>query len=168
MAYVNKKIEAQVLLSQDISQTRVAELLKVSRKTISRWLKEPGFKEGIVSGRKAQLEAALTRNLPDVMPEESVIFERKVENLSLSQKLIGAAFGALEDVLMNPETRTIDRLKAAEIVLRQAGGGSVANFGVVPEKEAKVISRDIDRMLEQRELLRGRREKLQLGAKEGS
>jgi hypothetical protein len=168
MAYLNKRLEAQVLLSQDICQVRVAELLKVSRRTIVRWLKEPGFKEGIVSGRKAQLEAALTRNLPDVTPEESVIFERKVENLSLSQKLIASAFGALQDVLTNPETRTADRLKAAEIVLRQAGGGAVANFGIVPEKEAKVISRDIDRMLEQRELLRGRREKLQLGAKEGS
>lgn len=168
MAYLNKRLEAQILLSQDICQVRVAELLKVSRRTIGRWLKEPGFKEGIVSGRKAQLESALTRNLPDVTPEESVIFERKVENLSLSQKLIASAFGALQDVLTNPETRTADRLKAAEIVLRQAGGGAVANFGIVPEKEAKVISRDIDRMLEQRELLRGRREKLQLGAKEGS
>ena len=168
MAYLNKRLEAQILLSQDICQVRVAELLKVSRRTIGRWLKEPGFKEGIVSGRKAQLESALTRNLPDVTPEESVIFERKVENLSLSQKLIASAFGALQDVLTNPETRTADRLKAAEIVLRQAGGGVVANFGIVPEKEAKVISRDIDRMLEQRELLRGRREKLQLGAKEGS
>lgn len=167
MAYLNKRLQAQVLLSQDISQSRVAELLKISRKTIGRWLKEPGFKEGIVSGRKAQLEAALAQNLPDVTPEESIIFEQKVEDLSLSQKLVASAFGALQDVLMNPETRTSDRLKAAEIVLRQAGGGAVANFGVVPERDVEVVSGEIDRMIEQRVLLRNRREKLQLKAKEG-
>jgi predicted transcriptional regulator len=166
MAYSHKRLEAQLLLSQDISQSRVAELLKISRKTVNRWMGEAGFREGIVSGRKVQLESALARNLPDVTPEESVIFEQKVKDLSLSQRLIASAFAALEDVLTNPETRCSDRLRAAEVVLRQAGGCAVANFGLDPEKEAKVISRDIDRMVEHRELLRGRREKLQLKAKE--
>ena len=134
MAYLNKRLEAQILLSQDIPQIRVAELLKISRKTIGRWMREPGFKEGVLSGRKAQLEAALVRNTPSNIEEEiEVCANKKQDTLSLSKKLIAKSFAVLEDVLINPEARTSDRLKAVEVVLRQLGGGAVANFGVTLE-----------------------------------
>ena len=93
MAYLNKRHEAQVLLSQDISQSRVAELLKISHKTIGRWLKEPGFKEGIVSGRKAQLEAALVRNTP--LEDVSQVVDTRSQT-SLSERLISKCFAALD------------------------------------------------------------------------
>jgi len=151
VAYSNKKLEAQVLLSQDISQVRVAELLKISRKTIGRWLKEPGFKEGSVSGRKAQLEAALVRNTPldDVSKELQI-----TRDVSLSERLISKSFAALDELLSNPEARTSDRLKAIQLVLSQCGGGAVANFGVKQTEQRP--QNNVDTLIAQRENLRAR------------
>jgi predicted transcriptional regulator len=161
MAYLNKRLEAQILLSQDIPQIRVAELLKISRKTIGRWLKEPGFKEGIVSGRRSQLEAALARNTPSNIEEENEIcVNKKKDTLSLSEKLIAKSFAVLDDILANPEARTSDRLKAVEVVLRQMGGSAVASFGVSEEDKLNATpeerSRSIDALLKRGEQLRQR------------
>jgi len=166
VAYLNKKLEAQVLLSQDISQIRVAELLKISRKTIGRWLKEPGFKEGIVSGRKAQLEAALARNTPsnNIEEIESCVNKNK-DAPSLSEKLIAKSFAALDELLSNPETRTSDRLKGIEIVLRQCGGGAVADFGVQKTDDSQLNydqrQQKIQALLDQRDRLAARKKVLE-------
>lgn len=157
MAYLNKRLEAQVLLSQDITQSRVAELLKISRKTIGRWLKEPGFKEGIVSGRKAQLEAALARNTPPIN-DASEEFKAH-DDVSLSQKLIAKSFAALDEILTNPEVRTSDRVKAIQIVLGQCGGGNVANFGVKQTEQRS--QNNIDTLLAKREHLQARMKTLE-------
>jgi hypothetical protein len=157
MAYSNKKFEAQILLGQDISQSRVAELLKISRKTIGRWMREPGFKEGIVSGRKAALECALARNTPPQDVSKAVDTRNQT---SLSERLISKCFAALDEILDNPEARTCDRLKAAQIVLSQCGGGAVANFGVSEEDRLNATpeerTRLIDALLERREKLKQR------------
>jgi len=161
MAYLNKRLEAQILLSQDIPQIRVAELLKISRKTIGRWMREPGFREGIVSGRRTQLESALARNLPsssdDIEQIESCV-NKKQDTLSL--RLIAKSFGVLELILSNPEVRTSDQLKAIQIILSQCGGGAVANFGVSEQDKLNASpqerSRSIDALLERREKLRQR------------
>jgi len=156
VAYLNKRHEAQVLLSQDISQSRVAELLKISHKTIGRWLKEPGFKEGIVSGRKAQLEAALVRNTP--LEDVSKVVDTRSQT-SLSERLISKCFAALDEVLDNPEVRTCDRLKAVQIVLSQCGGGSVGNFGVKQTEQRP--QNNVDTLIAQRENLRARMKTLE-------
>jgi predicted transcriptional regulator len=156
VAYLNKRHEAQVLLSQDISQSRVAELLKISRKTIERWLKEPGFKEGIVSGRKAQLEAALVRNTP--LEDVSKVVDTRSQT-SLSERLISKCFAALDEVLSNPEARTSDRLKAAQIILSQCGGGAVANFGLKQTEQRP--QNNVDTLIAQRENLRARMKTLE-------
>jgi predicted transcriptional regulator len=156
VAYLNKRHEAQVLLSQDISQSRVAELLKISRKTIGRWLKEPGFKEGIVSGRKAQLEAALVRNTP--LEDVSKVVDTRSQT-SLSERLISKCFAALDEVLSNPEARTSDRLKAAQIILSQCGGGAVANFGLKQTEQRP--QNNVDTLIAQRENLRARMKTLE-------
>jgi predicted transcriptional regulator len=164
MAYMHKRVEAQILLSQDISQTRVAELLKISRKTVSRWMQEPGFKEGITSGRKAQLEAALLRNTPsssdDTEEMESSCTSKKQSIPSLSERLIARSFSALELILSNPEVRVSDQLKAVQIVLSQCGGGAVASFGVTLEDKLNASpqerGRSIDALLERREKLKQR------------
>jgi predicted transcriptional regulator len=161
MSYTNKKIEAQILLSQDIPQIRVAELLKISRKTVSRWLKEPHFKDAIISGRRTQLESALARNLPtssDDVEQTGSSTSRK-QDLSLSEKLIAKSFATLDELLSNPELRASDRLKAVEIVLRQCGGSAVANFGL------KVLEQrpqnNVDNLIAQRENLRARMKTLE-------
>jgi predicted transcriptional regulator len=161
MAYLNKKLQAQILLAQDIPQIRVAELLKISHKTVSRWLKEPGFKEEVIRGRKSQLEAALSRNTPSNIGEKIESCVNKEQNtLSLSEKLIAKSFATLDLILDNPELRVTDKLKAVQIVLSQMGGGSVSNFGVSEQDKLNASpqerSRSIDALLERREKLRQR------------
>jgi len=164
MAYLNKRLEAQILLSQDIPQIRVAELLKISRKTIGRWMREPGFKEGVLSGRKAQLEAALVRNTPSPsnnieIEEVEFCLHKTQDTPSLSEKLIAKSFAALDELLSNPETRTSDRLKGIEIVLRQCGGSAVANFGVKQIEQRP--QNNVDTLIAQRENLRARMKTLE-------
>jgi hypothetical protein len=156
MAYLNKKLEAQILLSQDIPQVRVAELLKISRKTIGRWMREPGFKEEIMRGRKAQLESALVRNTP--LEDVSKVVDTRSQT-SLSERLISKCFAALDEVLSNPEARTSDRLKAAQIILSQCGGGAVANFGLKQTEQRP--QNNVDTLIAQRENLRARMKTLE-------
>jgi predicted transcriptional regulator len=161
VTHSNKKHQAQILLSQDIPQIRVAELLKISRKTVSRWLKEPGFKEEVIRGRKSQLEAALSRNMPTNIGEEiEFCLNKKQDTLSLSEKLIAKSFAVLDLILTNPESRTSDQLKAIQIILSQCGGASVSNFGVSEQDKLNASpqerSRSIDALLERREKLRQR------------
>ena len=78
---------------------------------------------------------------------------------SLSEKLIAKSFAALDELLSNPETRTSDRLKGIEIVLRQCGGSAVANFGVKQIEQRP--QNNVDTLIAQRENLRARMKTLE-------
>lgn len=168
VAYSNKKVQAQILLAQDIPQIKVAQLLKISRKTVWRWLQEDGFKQAVLSGRRTQLESALRRNTPainDVSEEfkalDDVSKEPEITRdipLSLSERLISKSFAALDELLSNPEARTSDILKGIQIVFSQCGGGAVGNFGV---KQTEQRSQNVDTLIAQRENLRARMKTLE-------
>jgi len=126
-------------------------------------MREVDFREGIVSGRKAQLEAALSRNTPsptnNAEIEEVEFCLHKTQDTSLSEKLIAKSFAALDELLSNPEVRASDRLKAVEICLRQCGGGSVANFGLKQLEQRP--QNNVDTLIAQRENLRTRMKTLE-------
>jgi hypothetical protein len=107
-------------------------------------------------GRKAQLESALVRNTP--LEDVSKVVDTRSQT-SLSERLISKCFAALDEVLSNPEARTSDRLKAAQIILSQCGGGAVANFGLKQTEQRP--QNNVDTLIAQRENLRARMKTLE-------
>jgi transcriptional regulator with XRE-family HTH domain len=160
MAKIDKRKEALLLLSRNISQVRVSEMIQVDRRTISRWMKDAGFREELSNTRRDHLEVVLDKVITD-----SPVAAEKVEELSQIDSLVGKAIAALQTILECPEARNADRLKASELVLRlvgsdriQAFSGANSNGQVSKISVAEGLDRDveIERLLQRRELLKSR------------
>jgi hypothetical protein len=122
MSLSPQQIRAAELLSQGHSHQEVGDAVKVSRRTILRWLKQNDFKNlsyGLV-GRAVQAPQ------PVQAPQRSS--ERQSgSNLTVSD-LIPDALLAVRDILQNPESRSCDRIKAASLVGQWAGLGQPARM----------------------------------------
>ncbi len=115
-----QQIRAAELLSQGHSHQEVGDAVKVSRRTILRWLKQPDFKNlsyGLV-GRATPPQHVQA-------PQRSS--ERRSASLTVSD-LIPDALLAVRDILQNPESRSCDRIKAAALIGQWAGLGQPAKM----------------------------------------
>jgi hypothetical protein len=112
MSLSPKKIRAAELLSKGHSHDAVGDAVGVSRRTILRWLKQEDFKNlsyGLV-GRAVQSPQPAQRER-----------ERRQQRLLTPQDLIQDALSAVQSILVDPEVRVCDRLKAAALVGQWAG-----------------------------------------------
>ena len=162
MARSDKKREAIALLSKNVPQIRVAELIGVDRRTISRWLKLPDFRKELFDNRRDHLESVL-----DQVVDSSSVFTRNEEiPTSRMDSLIGKSIAALDTILSCPESRTSDRIRAAELIFKLVGsdrfqsfaGNSGGNSSGTPAKTMEGADRTvaIERLLERREQLKNR------------
>lgn len=162
MAKVDKKKEALQLLSKNISQSRVAQLVGVDRRTVVRWLKEDDFRKQLNENRRDHLESALDK----VLDDSSIASDLSENNQKISQidSLLAKALAALDSIISCPESRNVDRLKASEMILKlvgdrvQAFAGNAGSSSVSLGKtvEGGDCSREIDRLWERREQLKNR------------
>jgi hypothetical protein len=115
MGLTPPQIKAAELLAKGHSQQATGEAVGVTRRTILRWLKNPDFKNlsyGLV-GRSVQPPQS-------VQPQRSP--ERRQQPSGLTpQDLIQDALSAVQSILIDPEVRVCDRLKAAALVGQWAG-----------------------------------------------
>jgi transposase len=110
-----QQIRAAELLSQGHSHQEVGNAVKVSRRTILRWLKEEDFKNlsyGLV-GRASQ---------PQPQPSQRSSERCRQSGSRLTpQDLVEDALSAVQSILIDPEARVSDKLKAASLVGDWAG-----------------------------------------------
>lgn len=110
----------------------VASLLGVSKRTVERWRSK---------AEKAS-QASLTL-VPQANASSSLVTSSQVSSEPLSEGevrgkidgLTGLALSSLENILLDPDTRTSDRLKASQLVLDVSGWSDAA---------ATVVGRAID------------------------
>jgi uncharacterized protein YerC len=109
MGLTPQQVKAVQLLAKGHSQQEVADIVGVSRRTISRWLQSPEFKN---------LSFGLVNQVvkpPSQPTQPQPVKERHSDSLT-PQDLVGDALLAVRDILTDPEARTCDRLKAASLV----------------------------------------------------
>ncbi len=158
MTKPDKKKEAIVLLARNISQTRVAEMIGINRRTLVRWLKDADFRNQLNENRRDHLE-----NVLDKVIDNSSISVQNTQEISQVDTLIGKAIAALNDILSCPESRNTDRIRASELVLKllaadrvQAFSGGNSSGIPIPVEEGLDRSVEIERLLERREQLKNR------------
>jgi transcriptional regulator with XRE-family HTH domain len=61
MTKIDKRKEAVLLLAKNISQTRVAQMVGVDRRTILRWMKDDAFCKELSENRRDHLETVLDK-----------------------------------------------------------------------------------------------------------
>ncbi len=109
------QIRAAELLAKGHSQQEVADAVGVSRRTISRWLKQEDFKNlsyGLV-GRT---------QLPQQAPQSLSKSSRNFKSLT-PKDLVDDALEAVREILQDPDSRNADKLKAAMLVGTWVGLG---------------------------------------------
>ncbi len=159
MTKIDKRKEAVLLLAKNISQTRVAQMTGVDRRTVVRWLKDSDFRKELNDNRRDHLEVVLDKVITD-----SPVSAEKFDELSKADSLIAKAITALDTILSCPESRNADRIRASELVLRLVGSNRVQAFsgansgGQVSNPVAEGLDRgtEIERLLQRRELLKNR------------
>lgn len=112
-----KQLRAIELLVSEVEQKVIAKELGVSDRTIQRWLKLDEFKEGLegISYRPVAVSAVEVVNA----------HQSRRERL---ESLLDKAIDTLEATLENPDVRTCDRLKAAQMVGDWAGAGKLPDY----------------------------------------
>lgn len=108
MSLTPPQIRAAELLGKGHSQQETADLIGISRRTIVRWLKQEDFKSlcyGLI-GRSPS---------PQQPPQRSPERHKQSDTLT-AQDLVDDALTAVKDILQDPDSRNVDRLKAAALV----------------------------------------------------
>lgn len=109
MGLTPQQVKAVQLLAKGRSQQEVADMVGVSRRTVSRWLQSPEFKN---------LSFGLV-NQPQPQPQPQPNRERR--GTLTPQDLVEDVLRAIQDILTNPDSRSCDRLKAAALIGDWAG-----------------------------------------------
>lgn len=125
MNFTPTQIRAAELLAKGHPHQEVGDAVGVSRRTILRWLTKEGFRNlsfGLL-GRATQAPQSQPQRSPE---------SRKQTNDLTPQDLVGDALEAVRDILQNPDSRNVDRLKAASLV------GDWAGLGVQKTKMAEM------------------------------
>ena len=108
-----QQVKALQLLAQGLNQQEVADAIGVSRRTISRWLQSPEFKN-LSFGLVGQVK-------PPPQPAQAEAIRERLSDPLTPQDLVTDALAAVRDILTDPEARNCDRLKAATLVGEWAG-----------------------------------------------
>jgi hypothetical protein len=125
MPLTPNQIRAAELLSRGHTQLEVAQSIGVNRKSIQRWLKQQDFKNlsyGLV-GRASAAPQPPHQQAPQRPPES----QRQPSKLT-PQDLIEDALCAVQSILIDPDTRVGDRIKAAALVGQWTGLGQPAQM----------------------------------------
>jgi transcriptional regulator with XRE-family HTH domain len=120
MALSHKQIRAAELLARGYSQEEAGKAVGASRRTVSRWLQQEDFRNlsyGLV-GR-----ASATPQLPQQTSER-----RRQPSKLIPEDLIEDALSAIQSILIDPEARVCDRIKAASLVGQWVGLGQPAKM----------------------------------------
>lgn len=129
MSLTQKQILAAKALSNGCSQQEAADQVRVDRKTIQRWLKREDFKT---------LSYSLTESATKAPPvAKEVSCSEKIENVN---DLIPDSLGVLKEILLDPEARRADRLRAVDIVLRSSGLPGKNQVDPITNLNALVVS----------------------------
>jgi transcriptional regulator with XRE-family HTH domain len=107
-----QQLEALELLSQGHTQQATADKIGASRRTITRWLKDEEFSQALQGIKGAQFVVN-----PEILPvsdSPSAIW-RKLNSL------VPTVIREVEAILTNPDTRTADKLKAAQLLAKWSG-----------------------------------------------
>jgi transcriptional regulator with XRE-family HTH domain len=162
MAKPDKKKEAILLLAKNITQTRVAQMIGIDRRTLTRWLSDTDFRKELNENRRDHLENVLDRVIGS-----SAIPVQDSQEISQIDSLVAKAISALDSIISCPETRNTDRIRASELILKLVGsdrvqvfssGNSGGNSSGVPAKTMEGTERsvEIERLLERRQQLKDR------------
>jgi transcriptional regulator with XRE-family HTH domain len=159
MAKPDKRAEAVVLLARNISQTRVAQMVGVDRRTVVRWLKDSDFRKKLDENRRDHLENTLHQVI-----DNSAISAQNTEEISQIDSLVAKAIAALDSIISCPESRNADRIRASELIFKLvgnrvqafSGGNSGGKPSRIPAGDSVDRSVEIDRLLQRRELLKSR------------
>jgi transcriptional regulator with XRE-family HTH domain len=161
MAKPSKKDEAIALLAKNITQTRTAQLLDIDRRTLTRWLKQDDFRRKLNETRRNHLENTLDKILDDSPIAEKT--ENENGELSQLDNLLAKALATLDSIIGCPESRSSDRLKATELILKLIGTDRIQKFTGTNSDgldssvgEGQDRNQEIERLLERREMLRNR------------
>lgn len=106
MPLTQQQIRAAELLSKGHSQTSVAEMIGVGRRTVVRWLTHEDFKNlsfGFIS-RQTTSTATISK-----------VSRVQQKNLTASD-LVEDALLTIQEILQNPEARNSDRLAASRLI----------------------------------------------------
>jgi DNA-binding MarR family transcriptional regulator len=130
-----KQLRCIELLASEVQQKDIAKELGISDRTIQRWLKLDEFKDALegVSYRPVAVSAVEVVNS----------HEKRRERL---EKLLDKAVDMLEATLDNPDARTVDKLKACQLIGDWSGAGRIGqldemdafarlcNLDIIPEE----------------------------------
>lgn len=123
-----KQLTAAKLLGKGLSQTEVASQVGVSRRSIVRWLSNPEFKSlclGLATPQQAPQRALERHQSPNRLPSSLT-----------PQDLVEDALRAVQAILLEPDIRPADRLKAASLVGEWSG---LSHRGKTQELEAIMV-----------------------------
>lgn len=131
------------MLAQGATQLRVANALKINKRTLTRWLGETEFKTKVAELRGHRFRQA----------EELV----KSGNEIQLQDLIPKALAALKELLENSDTRSSDRLKAVQLIGSWAGFDKIQEHSQKPRaqpiRDPAARKAEIERLIERRQQL---------------
>jgi transcriptional regulator with XRE-family HTH domain len=124
----SRQQEAAKLLAQGKTQEQVARDIGVTRRTISRWLQVPQFSR---LARPPVLEvrideesiATVQASVAEVAEEAIATMQASVTEVAEEEKISIAnlwhtALKTVRDILEDPDSRNLDRLRAAELVTK--------------------------------------------------
>lgn len=122
MPLLESQVKALQILSKHGTYQEGADAAKVNRRTVIRWAKLNEFKEPLQSLSQARLEV-----ISEVL--------QKHEQCSI-EDLIPKAIFTVQNILENSESRSADRLKAADLIGKWAGLGQVQTQLQTPTQDS--------------------------------
>ena len=112
------------MVCQGQTNTAIAEILGVARKTIIRWQKLPHIKDAIAQTSNSQAEAVAKEQGEQY---RQLTKSSQVATTELLEKLVPASIKVVATILTNGEAKDSDRLKAAELLTKWGGLGQHNN-----------------------------------------
>ncbi len=125
-----EQLKAVQLLGEDWNQADVARKLKISTKTIQRWLKKPEFQKA--------LEDLQQRTTEKFIESGSEHIATRI------QSLLPKSLDVLEEILINPALKPADRLQAARLIGTWSGLGQQK---IHPEAQPKTPTTGLSEQL---------------------
>lgn len=122
MGLSQKQIRAAELLARGYSQTEAGKAVGASRRTVSRWLQQEDFRN-LSYGLVGRVPQQSPQQAPQRPPES-----RRQPSKLTPEDLVEDALSAIQNILIDPDTRVCDRIKAASLVGQWVGLGQPAKM----------------------------------------
>jgi transcriptional regulator with XRE-family HTH domain len=125
MGLSQKQIRAAELLARGYSQSEAGKAVGASRRTVSRWLQQEDFRNLSYSmvGRTSPAPQQVPQQAPQRPPES-----RRQPSKLTAEDLVEDALTAIQSILIDPDTRVSDKIKAAALVGQWTGLGQPAQM----------------------------------------